>query len=126
MQTINIDHNGGAVVVTLSFPTPQVIAYNLQVYKPNSNDTLLDVNGNNQNTADDSYALPGPASTNVGCLLWCTTTIIDPNGAGSPYTVTMEVSQPNASGVNTVLGTVSANGTTTDTHVVANLIATLA
>lgn len=127
MQTISIDPNQGVVSVDLLFPTPQVTTYRLQIFKPNSNDLLLDVTGNNQNTDDDTYALPMPPSGNTGCLLWCTATTIDPQGAGNNYQVQMAVSQADATtGVKTQLGVVDASGTTTATHVTNILTATLA
>lgn len=127
MQTITIDPNQGTVSVGINFLTPQVGTYRLQIFKPNGTDTLLDVNGSNQNTDNQTYELPAPPASNSGCLLWATTTVIDPQGAGNSYSIDMVVTQINTStGLPSQIGTVSVNGTTTDTHTTNTLTAALA
>lgn len=114
MQTITIDPRLGAASVGLRFPTPQVITYRLRVYAPNGTDTLLDISGDNRTNDNATYDLPPIPASETGCTLLCTVTIIDPDKAGNPYSIQLEVDQIDPStNLPVQRGTLSIDGTTT-------------
>lgn len=80
VKRISFDRDGKPLVVSIEFPTLQVVAYTLTLFEAKSNSVVLRETGNNVNPEDDRYQLPTPPATNNGRLLELDVTFVDPAG----------------------------------------------
>lgn len=78
MKQIPFDPAGQPLIVSIEFPTRQVVSYTLTLFEAKTNSVVLRETGNNQNPEDDKYQLPTPTSANKGRFLQFDATFIDP------------------------------------------------
>ena len=94
IKTIKFDPNGEDLKVVFTFEGLIVASYAFTLWEANSNNQLMYEKGNNQNPADDSYAIPPPVINSDGRLIQLRTEFkaLDPDNV-KQYTITAEVFQ---------------------------------
>lgn len=119
MQSITFNTNGGPISVTLSAGQAQTGSYEFRLWEANSNQIVMQKQGNFLNDEDDTYQLPTPNAQNDGRLIQAVIVIaiLPPINA---YSASMTVAQDGKT-----IGEVPISGTTDQPSVILNLYATL-
>ena len=106
MKEIQFDANGERLSICIEIGYAQIGSYRLRVWESESNVTVLDKSGNNQNPDDDCYELPLPTSRNNGRYVQCEVGVLSPDPKpGDKYSVRLVFRQ----GTN-ILDTVEETG----------------
>lgn len=88
MKQFTFKADGEQLSITIQFGYAHVGSYILRLWEAGSNTVLMQKQGNNQNTDDDTFFLPLPTKQNDGRLIQCQTTIIAPDWKpGERYSV---------------------------------------
>jgi|GEM_PF-2154430 len=87
----------GTLWVDIAYPETLLFCrYLLQLRDADTNEFIEgydNIRGDNENSADDTYALPTPAYVNDGCVLMIFHTIMDQNGDGGSYRISVTIRQ---------------------------------
>lgn len=119
MQSITFNENGGPITVTLSAGQAQPGSYVFRLWEANTNQIVLQKQGNFLNDADDSYELPTPNSANDGRLIQGILTVA-PLPPNDNYSGAITVVQDGKT-----LGEIPISGSSDQPSVILNLYATL-
>lgn len=119
MQSITFNENGGPITVTLSAGQAQPGSYVFRLWEANTNQIVLQKQGNFLNDADDSYELPTPNSANNGRLIQGILTVA-PLPPNNNYSGAITVVQDGKT-----LGEIPISGSSDQPSVILNLYATL-
>ena len=119
MQTISFNSNGGPISVTLSAGEAQTGSYEFRLWEANSNQIIMQKQGNFLNDQDDTYELPTPNAQNNGRLIQgiIVIALLPPN---DNYSAAMTVEQDGKT-----IGEVPISGSSSQPSVILNLYATL-
>lgn len=118
-KSITFNRNGGPITVTVSAGQAQPGSYVFRLWEANTNQTVLQEQGNFLNDADDSYKLPEPNSENNGRMIQGILTVA-PLPPNDNYSGAITVVQDGKT-----IGEVSLSGSTDQSSVTLNLYATL-
>lgn len=119
MQSITFNENGGPITVTVSAGQAQPGSYVFRLWEANTNQPVLQKQGNFLNDADDSYELPTPNSENNGRMIQAILTVA-PLPPNDNYSSAITVVQDGKT-----IGEVSLSGSSDQPSVILNLYATL-
>ena len=97
LPTVEFDPDGGTIWVDITYPETLLFCRYLMQLRDADTNELIDgyehITGDNENSADDTYALPTPAYVNDGCVLMIFHTIMDQNGDGGTYRISITIRQ---------------------------------
>ncbi len=94
-NVIRFDPDAGPLVATLNFTTLLLCPYRIDLRESGKNASVppYPVTGDNSNTEQDEFTLPGTAGEQDGRRLWLFTSVIDQTGEGGEYSIDIEISQ---------------------------------
>lgn len=94
LKAIVFNANNGPVTVQLDFKGLIGLSYTFTLWEANSNQTVMQVSGNNLNSADDQYELPSPANMNNNRLIDLLSSFTGMGlNSSTPYTISIAVIQ---------------------------------
>lgn len=83
MIHVKFDPQGGDISIEILYFGNLTASYVYSLWEKNSNTKKDEKTGNNQNSDDDKYDLPSPASDNEGRIVEVFSTLNNPSGGGT-------------------------------------------